>query len=205
MSCLEVLLPVAVIWAVAAVTPGPNFFITVHTAVAQNRRSALFVVGGIVFGTLLWALAGFFGVSLIFTTVPALYYTFKIAGGLYLIYLGFNLLRGKRKNSGAPAEKKRLSSFGCFRLGFNTNILNPKTAAFMASLFAAAVPAQASLELGGLCALTICTVSTLWYSFAALVFSLDRAREAYQRFRTRIERAAGAVFVFFGVRLAVTD
>ncbi len=71
--------------------------------------------------------------------------------------------------------------------------------------YAAAVPAQASLELGGLCALTICTVSALWYSLVALVFSLDRARKAFQRFRARIERAAGAVFVFLGVRLAVTD
>ena len=66
---LSILISVSVIWAVAAITPGPNFFITIHTAIGNNRRLSLFTVLGIVAGTLLWSLSGYLGISILFKTV----------------------------------------------------------------------------------------------------------------------------------------
>lgn len=52
---------VSLIWAIAAITPGPNFFITVHTAVGETRRLSFFTVSGIVTGTLVWAVSAYLG------------------------------------------------------------------------------------------------------------------------------------------------
>lgn len=207
MISLETLLAVSLIWTVAAVTPGPNFFITVHTAVGETRRLSLCTVMGIVAGTCIWAVSGFLGISLLFTTMPYVYYFLKIVGGLYLVYIGAKLLLGneKKNRGGAGRGAVQAGPFKCFKLGFLTNILNPKTAAFMTSLFAATIPQGASYGFGGLCVLCILLISTVWYSSVALLFSYDGARTMYITHRSIIERIAGAIFIIFGIKLAAAD
>ncbi len=58
---LNILTAVSVIWGMAAITPGPNFFITIHTAIGTTRRLSLFTVLGIVVGTLVWSVSSYMG------------------------------------------------------------------------------------------------------------------------------------------------
>jgi len=51
-----VLLSVAGIWTLAVVTPGPNFFLAIRTALGQSRPAALWNVLGIACGTVIWGL-----------------------------------------------------------------------------------------------------------------------------------------------------
>ena len=81
-----VLLSVAGLWTVAVVTPGPNFFLTVQTAVGGSRRAALWSVLGTSCGTVVWGLSGFFGLALLFQAAPWLYGSLKLLGGAYLVY-----------------------------------------------------------------------------------------------------------------------
>ena len=200
----NILFTVSLIWAVAAITPGPNFFITVHTSVGANRRLSFFTVFGIVAGTLVWAISGYLGVTLIFKTVPILYFSLKIVGGIYLIYIGITLLIRKKKNHISKRNDKSLSAINCFRLGLFTNLLNPKTAAFMTSLFAATIPPNASVKLGILSVVTICSLSALWYSLVAIIFSFNWVKRAYVSYQRYIERVAGGIFILFGIKLATS-
>lgn len=200
---LDVLIAVAVIWSLAALTPGPNFFITVHTAIDTTKRLSLFTVLGIVVGTLVWSLAGYLGISLLFTAMPVLYYFLKIIGGLYLIYVGL-LLLFKRKNQAESVTTRPHSAMSCFRLGLLTNLLNPKTAAFITSLFAATIPANSPIELGVMSVVLICSISALWYSLVSTVFSYNIAKKLYDNQKNRIEKIAGAIFVGFGLKLAIS-
>lgn len=204
MESPHILLTVSLIWAIAAITPGPNFFITVHTAVGKTRRLSLCTVAGIVAGTFIWAVSGFMGVTVLFRTLPVIYYGLKIIGGVYLIYIGIRLLVFNKRMANPPTRKPA-TAFSCFRFGLYTNLLNPKTAAFMTSLFAATIPADASIELGALCILCIGLVSAAWYSFVSLMFSHERAQNAYTLYRSHMERIAGALFIGFGSKLATTE
>ena len=195
-------LTVAIIWAIAAVTPGPNFFITIQTAIGESYKKSVFTISGIVAGTFIWAISGYFGVTIIFKTVPLFYYCLKIIGGLYLIYLGANLLFRKKKAHFSCQNSNSLSSFHCFRQGALTNLLNPKTAAFMTSLFAAAIPPNHTLETGILSVALICFISALWYSLVATLFSKRIVRGVYENYKIVIERLAGVIFIFFGLKLA---
>lgn len=207
MESLEVLFTVSFIWLIAAITPGPNFFITVHTAVGKNRRLSLYTVFGIVVGTLIWAVAGFFGITIIFQTVPLIYYVLKIVGGIYLIYIGLKLIIFKKVKevNNKNNDVTGMEPFSCFKLGLFTNLLNPKTAAFITSLFAATIPQDASLGLGLLCIICICTISTIWYSFVSILFSYENAKKIYVNCRSYIEKIAGFIFIIFGIKLAVTE
>lgn len=200
----SILFTVSLIWIIAVITPGPNFFITVHTAIGETRRLSFFTVFGIVAGTLVWAISGYLGVTIIFKTVPVLYYSLKIIGGMYLIYIGIALLIRKKENRTPRQNKKPLSAINCFRLGLFTNLLNPKTAAFMTSLFAATIPLNGSVKLGILCVVLICSISALWYSLVVIIFSLNWSKRAYVSYQRSIERVAGGIFILFGIKLAVS-
>ena len=89
------LLSLALLWTVAVITPGPNFFTTAQLAASCSRRHGLFAALGVASGTVLWGLAGGLGIKSLFTAAPALYLAFKIAGGCYLIYLGLKQFRRK--------------------------------------------------------------------------------------------------------------
>ncbi|THB76775.1 MAG: lysine transporter LysE [Desulfobulbaceae bacterium] len=192
---------VAAIWAVAAMTPGPNFFITVHTAIGSSRKNSLYIVLGIVTGTLVWSVSGYLGIAILFNTVPVLYFFLKIIGGLYLVYIGVSMFM--KRNTPANRERNtHPSALRCFRLGLLTNLLNPKTAAFMTSLFAATIPPNASVQLGVIVVVVICTISAVWYALVSLLFSHEPAKKLYERQKRTIEKIAGAIFIAFGLKLA---
>ena len=202
-----ILLSVAILWGIAVITPGPTFFITAKTAIGQSRRSALFVVLGSSTGTVLWGLSGFFGIALLFKIAPWIYLSLKLLGGTYLIYLGIKLIM-----SNTRAGTNHRVSFSAntepiqgYRLGLLTNLSNPKTAAFVTSLFAATMPANAPLSLGFMSVALMSIISVLWYTTVVYVFSLDRFRSLYLKSRIWIERFAGAIFIGFGVKLVVSE
>lgn len=63
MDTLTTLINIALIWTIAAVTPGPNFVLTAQTATGYSRRQGLAAVSGIFTGTLICGLAGLFGIG----------------------------------------------------------------------------------------------------------------------------------------------
>src|ERR1700752_2318329 len=94
-------------------------------------------VAGLVFAGL--ALAG---LQALLMQVSWLYLILKVAGGAYLIYLGIRIWRGARtplatSNGEQPAAGGWRKSFA---IGFATQISNPKTAIWYASIFAAFLP-----------------------------------------------------------------
>ncbi len=200
----KMLYSVLLIWGLAAVTPGPNFFITIHTAIGTTRRLSFYTVLGIVAGTLVWSVSGYMGISILFKTAPALYIFLKITGGLYLMVVGLNLIFKRKDPVQCDNGTKPHSAMSCFRLGLLTNLLNPKTAFFMTGLFAATVSPDPAPQNGAACVLLICAVSAGWYSFVAAVFSYDKAKKAFEAHKRKIERAAGAIFVGYGIKLAIS-
>lgn len=200
MELIYILVTVCTIWGVAVVTPGPNFFLTAHTAVDDSRLSSFFVVLGITFGTLIWAVCGFMGINVLFKTVPVLFFTLKLLGGLYLIYLGLKLIFSKSSNG--KSIKPAGSNLKSFKTGALTNLTNPKTAAFVTSLFATVMPADVSVGYGVVGIAAMCAISFLWYSSVAIVFSQNRFKSLYHRAEGAIRKTAGVIFVAFGARLA---
>ncbi len=201
MQTVSVLGAIALIWFAATLVPGPDFLVTIRVALTRDRATGLRTVLGIAFGTCLWGLAGFFGIHALFHAAPFLYLALKLAGGVYLIWLGLNLARSSF--GPAPAKPPRLAFSGAsaFRLGLLTNIANPKAAVFTASLFAATLPANPPLALGLAAAGVMTCIALGWYSLVTCALTIPRAAAAFARTRRWIDRAAAAAFLGFGARL----
>ena len=199
------LVSVAGLWTVAVITPGPNFFLTVRTALGQSRLAALGNVSGSACGTVVWGLCGFFGLALLFQAAPWLYGTLKLLGGGYLIFLGFQLVSRRIAHS-LPAGDPTLTPpgfFSAWRRGLLTNLANPKTAAFVTSLFAASMPADAPIWLGLTSVIVMTMLSIAWYAAVACMFSTPQFAGLYQLGHHWVDRLAGMVFMTFGARLIV--
>lgn len=194
----EAFLTLAFLWLIAAMTPGPNFFAVMHVAVTQGRGAAFACALGTVLGTAIWALAGFFGLKALFTALPAAAVAIKLFGGGYLIWVAIGFWRASSK----PTEKHLEATAGsAFWFGVATNLANPKTAAFAASLFAVALPPGTDIGISLLAVVMICTISTCWYGIVSRVGSGAVFARAYARARSSVLRATSVIFAGFGLKL----
>jgi threonine/homoserine/homoserine lactone efflux protein len=195
-------LAVATLWILAVVTPGPNFLMAARVAVSNTRGMALFAVLGVGLGTAIWGWAGFFGVQVVFVAAPWAYAALKLLGGAYLVYLGVRLLGAPRGLADAPvAGRGAVTPLSIFRMALITNLANPKSALFVASVFATALPPDVSLTQGAEAVALMVSISVCWYALVVCVFTTRPVARAYAGFRHWLDRLAGAIFVVFGARL----
>lgn len=206
MELSTIIMTVASVWGVAVLTPGPNSLVIARMAMGDSFVVAWYTTLGTCTGTICWGVAGFFGISLLFSLAPWVYLALKICGGTYLVWLGLkSLLAGRqsRRSDLAHNEPRAHMAPACaWRLGLITNLTNPKAAAFVTSLFAAALPPEPPLWVGLLCVAVMLSLSLMWYTLLAWMLSGQRSSALYTRGQHWIDRAAGAVFIGFGVRLA---
>jgi threonine/homoserine/homoserine lactone efflux protein len=203
---ITALLGIAAAIAVGAASPGPSFIMVARTAVASSRVDGLYAALGMGVGGLAFACLSLIGLHGVLLAVPSLYLVLKVAGGLYLAYLGIQIWRSAHNPiagaSGVGAAPPQIAR--PFVLALTTQLSNPKAAIIYASVFAAFLPPQTSVAFSVSVACLVFAIEAGWYALVALALSAERPRLAYLRFKTWIDRAAGSVMVALGLRLAAS-
>ena len=195
-------------------TPGPDTAFIVGQSAAHGRRAGLMSVLGISAGCVVHTMALALGLSAILAASASAFTTIKIAGAVYLTFLGVRMivasLRGPAAvTSVAPAmPTQRPSSRRTFMQGFVTNVLNPKVVLFFLSFFpqvvATSSPSKgvAFVVLGAV----MIAISTVYNgSVAWLAGSITRRVRGVPKVKAWLDRSIGATFVALGARLALAD
>lgn len=206
---MHLLLTIATIHLAALVLPGPDVFLVSQTALARGRRAALLAGLGICLGIAVWATAALAGINLLFQWFPWLHGIIKIAGGLYLLYLGFNLWRSslntiETDSAHAPINLP-LSDWAALRAGFLTNLANPKAAIFFSSIFSSVLPAHTPNSLKVAALLLMVGLSAAWFSLVAYGMSTAKLQAAYARAQRVIDRITGSIMLSFGGLLLLKE
>ncbi|TDK35353.1 LysE family translocator [Rhizobium deserti] len=202
------LLSVAAIWAVACVTPGPNTLLVMRYALTAQRRVAVVAAMGTITGTFCWGLAGWLGINVLFQAAPFAYLALKIIGGLYLVWLGLKIFLDVRKSgqvADLTAPRIEVPLKTAYRMGLDTNLANPKSALFVASLFAATMPAGTPFLYGVAAIAVMVTVSSIYYTFLVGLITHRTVAAAYLRAKKKIDIGVALVFVGFGTRLLLSQ
>ena len=194
-------LSVAVVCLAGVMSPGPNFVAVTHRAISSSRVEAVAMVFGIAMVNTLWAAMALFGLNLLVNSLPWLFWSIKLMGAAYLVWFGIQLL----KRSGQPLKERNglaaASSFpSALRDGIATNLANPKSMAFYASVFSGAVPADASIETLLAMVAMVGLLAILWYGSVALVLSADRMADLYRQGKKIVERTCGLFLILLGGR-----
>lgn len=188
---------------VGIVSPGPSFVMVARTAVTSSRSDGFAAALGMGVGSVVFAVAALIGLEGLLLTVPSLYLALKVAGGLYLAYLGLRIWVSARQPLVVTglASGTRTTQIKSLALGFTTQMSNPKTAIVYASVFAAFLPSTQSLGFDFTLITLVFVIEVGWYAVVALALSSDRPRGAYLRYKSWVDRLAGGVMVTLGLKL----
>jgi len=188
--------------AVGMVSPGPSVLFVARLSAQSGARAGLAAALGMGLGGFLFAVLAMAGLTALLAQAPWAYLVFKIAGGAYLLYLGWRLWRGAREPMAVePAEPRSATLTRAFMLAFAIQMSNPKTAVVYASVFAALLPTTIPVELAVALPAGLFLMELGWYTLLALGFSRPRLRAAYGRAKRWIDRGAGGVMALLGLRL----
>lgn len=199
---LATLLTIWLLHVAALLSPGANLLLVSQLAASDRGKSALFAAFGVTLGALLWATFAVLGVHTVFGAFPGLRLGLQVLGGAYLLYVATRLWRSTGPKLGKPAPA--ISRSTAFRLGFLTNITNPKSALFFGSVFAASFPAEPGVALQ-ISAVAMIVVNALcWHTLLAYLFSRPRVRAGYARSRNTANRVASALLGVLGLGLLVS-
>lgn len=145
MASWETLLAFATLTLLVAYFPGPALLYTAAQTIAHGKKAGLMAMLGIHLGCYLHVFAAAFGLSAVFKHVPELYVAVKLAGALYLIWLGIGMIRSKlgspEQQAVAPPKTVRRALIDSFVV----EVLNPKVALFFIALLPQFVDPAGSL------------------------------------------------------------
>lgn len=193
---------------VMVLTPGPNMVYCVSRSLSQGRTAGLISLGGVLVGFVVHLVAASLGLTALLLAVPIAFDAIKLAGAAYLLWLAWQALRPGGRT---PFEARQLaidSPARLFRMGFITNLLNPKVAMFYLAFFPQFLhPEQGSVLLQSL---QLGTIQILVSGGVNALLVLGAARIADVLARRRIWLAVqrylmGGVLGFLAVRMALLE
>jgi threonine/homoserine/homoserine lactone efflux protein len=187
--------------ALLTVSPGPDFAVVLRTALSSGRRAALCGALGVAAGCFVWGLAGAAGLTAMLSASQLAYDALRVAGALYLMWLGAQALRAARK--AGPAEvgggETPRTPPAAFRTGLLTNVLNPKVGVVYLSLLPQFIPHGAPVVATTMLLVAVHAVlGVVWLGTVAL--AVHRARGLFRRPRVRrmLDGATGGVLLALG-------
>jgi threonine/homoserine/homoserine lactone efflux protein len=153
-----------------------------------------------------WTLAASAGITALLLASEPAFLAVKLAGAIYLVFLGGQMLVHALRRSGLRVDTVgsggNLSPARAYRQGVVSNLGNPKMAVFFTSLLPQFAPESgprfATFLALGLC---FCAMTAAWLT--AYAFAVARAKTVFERPRVRrvVDGLTGAALVALGLRL----
>jgi len=190
----------------AAMSPGPDFVVVTKNATLHSRRAGVWTALGVATAVLVHASYSLAGLGFVVAHSLFAFSLIKWAGALYLAYLGIQLLLARRstepKETRAERPQKPLSDGRAFLQGFGTNFLNPKAIYFFVGIFAQVVNLDSPLTLKVLYILEAGLVAGGWFLALVWLLNVPGFKGAFRRALWPFEKAMGALFLGFAIKLA---
>jgi len=185
-------------------TPGPDTVYILGRSIAQGRDAGVASALGICVGSIFHTCAAALGLSAILASALA-FGAIKLLGGAYLIFLGLRMILDRHKHLSLPSNFRRRTTAAAFRQGVLTNILNPKVALFFLAFLPQFIDPASNTKVLAFLVLgfAFVTTGTIWCLVLAWFASAFSGRlRTNETIAQWLNRTAGALFVFLGLRLA---
>ena len=201
------LLTFAVAAALLIALPGPNVLFVIGRTLALGRRSGLLSVVGTSSGMFVQTVAVALGVGAIVAESIVILTIVKIAGAVYLVFLGIQAIRHRHEVQAPVDRSVARSTMRLLGEGFIVGVTNPKAIVFFVAILPQFVdPAAGTLplqlaELGLVFVVLALGMDSIW------VLTASAARHWFARSPRRLSRigvAGGVMMIGLGGTLAVT-
>src|SRR6185369_11328336 len=107
----------------------------------------------------------------------------KLIGSGYILYLGYKSLTSKPSHTAIHAQQQTtdISRLKALRIGFLTNVLNPKVTLFFLSLFTLVISPSTPLWVKLFMGAEMSIVTALWFAFVAFLVSHHFVKSRFQK------------------------
>ena len=187
------------------ITPGLDTMMLLRMVLGGGGRAGVFGGFGTTLGCLVWGAASTAGLTALLVASRFAYDVVRWAGAAYLLWLGGSALWRSWRGRATSVENPpvRVTPGQALRIGFTTNVLNPKIGVFYLSLLPQFLPTDASAT--GWAALLVgihVGVGQVWQ--LVVVWLAGRAAVVLTRPRVKewTERLTASVLIGFGLKVA---
>jgi threonine/homoserine/homoserine lactone efflux protein len=204
-------------------TPGPDVLYIVSQGLKGGWRAGVVAALGITGGIFVHIAVAALGLGALLAASQTAFTLLKWAGAAYLLYIGWGMLGLRRSAAGSASifatnkiaiksmesrSRGQFDSIKIFRQGFWTNALNPKVALFFLAFLPQFIAPAAEHK-----ALTFVLLGLLFnlnslpvnLGYALLAAWAGQRLQSLQQGLAWLGRLAGALFIGFGLKLALTD
>ncbi len=183
----------------AVASPGPDFAIVMRQSLVFGRKPAIITSIGIGLAIFVHVAIALIGVGALIKSTPWLFTSIKIAGALYLGYIGFQAIRAKKpdgeQKSLETSSSETMPLIRAFRQGFITNVLNPKATLFFFSLFTSLVNVTTPLKIQTLYGIWMAFATGAWFITLSFLLSHRKVRQFFANFGYWIDRILGVFLI----------
>ncbi|WP_134725692.1 LysE family translocator [Paracoccus luteus] len=181
----------------AIVSPGPAIIAASQSAASRGRRASMPYAMGLAVGASLWCLFALFGLTVLFRWMPSLFVALKILGGIYLLWIAFQMWRHAADPLDMAGET--VSGPG-FARGVALNLSNPKPALFYSAVIMSVFPSLHGAAPAVVYGVAL-AVELGFYAAVTALMSTGPVRRRYYGAKTWIDRIAGALIGALGLSL----
>lgn len=188
--------------------PGPSTLYAAAQTLSGGRRAGWMATVGIHLGGYVHVVSAALGLAVVFQTVPKLYVLLKLAGGIYLIWLGIRMFSSDtpRQTFDEPSEAQSVR--GTFWESIAVEVLNPKTALFYLAFLPQFTDAAADMPIWAQL-LVLGTIVNVMFSSAdvfcvLLADKVTKWMKTSRRANRVMRRIGGSLLVGLGINLALS-
>ncbi len=207
MPFIAQLLTIAAIQLIAIMSPGPDFAMICRNSLIYSRRTGVYCALGIALGILVHVTYSLVGIGLLISKSIILFSTIKLLGAAYLIYIGYKSLQAKpaKKNLGNQIARQDISRFEAIKIGFITNILNPKVTLFFFSLFTQVISPNTPAIIRIVYGLQMFVLTLSWFTLVAIAISHPIVKNRFLSVSHYVEKTMGAILIALGIKVALSS
>lgn len=189
-------------WMLAGGSPGPATMGIAGTAVASGRTAGLAFALGILAGSATWGIAAALGLSAVMLAHVWLFEVIRYVGAAYLAWLALKALKSAWTKDDTPAGTPFAGGFkSLFLKGAAVHILNPKAILSWGSIYAIALPANATPAAVFECFAYLYAGSIMIFIGYAYLFSSPSVVAGYGRARRWFDLIFAGFFGFASIKV----
>ena len=197
---------IALLHLFAVVSPGPDFVLITRQSVRYDRNVAIWSSFGVGVGILFHSFIAITGVVVLVTSNTFLFTSIKIAGAIYLVYLGtisiINSNKIKSLTGDVSVKKENLNGF---LAGLITNVTNVKAILFFITVFSVVVDQNTDKLTLALYGVYMSVSTFIWFAFVSLVFTNDRFTRKFSYYLPIFEKVIGAVLIAIAAQILLSQ
>ena len=178
MTTISIITLLAIMIVLAAI-PSASVALVVTRSVTLGMKNGISVACGILLGDLIFVTLAILGMGVLAETMGSFFVILRYAGGAYLVWLGYSLIRSKGDVNLIRSDASKLSLFASFASGLLLTLGDIKAILFYASLFPAFVD-MATLRASDIIGIVVVTIIAVGGVKIFYAYSAQRIAKRFQ-------------------------